>query len=514
MKLQIADCRLQIGDVRFAAFCLVACLSASPAFAATCDGLASLALKDAKITSARVVAAGQFAPPGGRGGAGANSPYKTLPEFCRVEATLTPSSDSDIKVEVWLPTANWNGKFQGVGNGGWAGVISYSAMAEAVRAGYATASTDTGHSTPGAEFVQGHPEKLIDFSWRSEHEMTVKAKSVIETMYGSAPKLSYWNGCSTGGRQALKEAQKFPDDYDAIIAGAPANRTTLSLWIAHAVLKDPASYIPPAKYPLIHKGALDACDAEDGLKDGLISDPAQCSFDPTVLLCKGGDGPSCLTAAQVTAAKKMYTPPINSRTGKAMSARLTPGTELAWGEQAQGPAPNANINDHYKYVVFKDAGWDWKTFNFDGDAARSEQPEFNIMNATDPNMEPFFSRGGKLLLYQGWSDPRVPALQTIEYYKSVVEKRGGASKASNSIRLFVAPGMGHCGGGEGPNVFDKVGPLEQWREQGKAPDQITASHATAGKVDRTRPLCPYPQMAKYKGTGSIDDAANFVCAVK
>jgi Tannase and feruloyl esterase len=210
----------------------------------------------------------------------------------------------------------------------------------------------------------------------------------------------------------------------------------------------------------------------------------------------------------------MYSPPINTRTGKPMSQRLTPGTELAWGEQAQGPDPNANIYDQYRYVVFKDPGWDWRTFDFDRDAARGELPENLIMNATDPNMEPFFSRGGKLLLYQGWSDPRVPALQTIEYYKSVVNLRGGASKASNSIRLFVAPGMGHCGGGEGPNVFDKVGPLERWVEQGKAPDQITASHATGGKVDRTRPLCPYPQVAKYKGTGSIDDAANFVCAAR
>jgi len=488
-----------------------ACLSATPAWSASCESLAALALKDAKITSAQVVPAGQFSPPGARGGAGASNSYKTLPEFCRVAATLTPSSDSDIKVEVWLPAANWNGKFQAVGNGGWAGVISYSAMADAVRAGYASASTDTGHSTPGAGFVVGHPEKLIDFSWRSEHEMTVKSKTVIEKFYGSGPKLSYWNGCSTGGRQALKEAQKFPDDYDGIIAGAPANRTTLSLWIAHAVLKDPASYIPPAKYPNIHQAALAACDAQDGLKDGLIDNPATCSFDPTVLLCKGADGPSCLTAAQVTAAKKMYAPPVNSRTGKAMSARLTPGTELAWGEQALGPAPNANINDHYKYVVFKDSDWDWRTFNFDGDAARSEMPEYNIMNATEPNMEPFFSRGGKLLIYQGWSDPRVPALQTISYYTSVVDVRGGSSKASNSVRLFLAPGMGHCGGGEGPNVFDKVAALEQWVEQGKAPEALIASHASAGKVDRTRPLCPYPQIAKYKGTGSIDDAANFVC---
>jgi Tannase and feruloyl esterase len=490
----------------------VTCVSAMPAFSATCESLSALALKDTRITSAQVVPAGQFSAPGGQEAAGGRSPYKTLPEFCRVAATLTPSSDSDIKVEVWLPTSNWNGKFQAVGNGGWAGVISYSAMADAIRAGYATASTDTGHATPGAAFVIGHPEKLVDFAWRSEHEMTVKAKAVVEKFYGSGPRLSYWNGCSTGGRQALKEAQMFPDDYDGIIAGAPANRTTLSLWIAHAALKDPASYIPASKYPIIHQAALAACDAGDGLKDGLISDPAKCSFDPSVLLCKGEDGPSCLTAAQATAAKKIYSPPVNSRTGKALSAPLTPGTELGWGEQALGPQPNANINDHYRFVVFKDPNWDWKTFDFDRDAVRSELPENSIMNATDPNMQRFFSHGGKLLLYQGWSDPRVPALQTINYYRSVVDAMGGSSKASGSVRLFVAPGMGHCGGGEGPNVFDKVSALEQWVEQGKAPDALIASRGAAGKVDRTRPLCPYPQIAKYKGSGSIDEAANFVCA--
>jgi feruloyl esterase len=490
----------------------VTCVCATPAFPATCESLESLALTNAQVTSAQVVPAGQFSAPGGQRAGGAPSPYKALPEFCRVAATLTPSSDSDIRVEVWLPTANWNGKFQAVGNGGWAGVISYSAMADAIQAGYATASTDTGHATPGGAFALGHPEKLIDFAWRSEHDMTVKAKVVVEKFYGTGPRLSYWNGCSTGGRQGLKEAQAFPDDYDGIIAGAPANRTALALWIAHAV-KDPASYIPPNKYPIIHQAALAACDAHDGLEDGLIDDPTRCAFDPGVLLCKGGDGPSCLTAPQVTAAKRIYAPAVNPRTGKQLSSPLVPGTELGWGDDA-GPQPNANILDQYRYIVFKDPTWDWKTFNFDGDATRGDLPEHLIMNATDPNMEPFFSRGGKLLLYHGWSDPRVPTLDTIQYYKSVVDTRGGLSKASNSVRLFLAPGMGHCGGGEGPDRFDKVGALERWVEQGTAPERILASHATAGKVDRTRPLCPYPQVAKYTGTGSINEAANFVCAVR
>jgi feruloyl esterase len=490
---------------------MVTCLPATPAFSAPCNSLAALALKGATITSAQVVPAGQFSAPGGPQTARASNPYKELPEFCRVAATLTPSSDSDIKVEVWLPTRNWNGKLQAVGNGGWAGVISYSAMAEALRAGYATTSTDTGHATPGGLFAFGHPEKLIDFGWRSEHEMTVKAKAVVEKFYGTGSRLSYWNGCSTGGRQALQEAQRFPDDYDGIIAGDPANRTALAMWIAHAV-KDPGSYIPPNKYPMIHQAALAACDALDGLKDGLIGDPTKCAFDPAVLVCKGEDGPACLTAPQVTAAKKIYSPAVNVRTGKVLSTQLVPGTELGWGDDA-GPKPNANITDQYRYIVFKDPNWDWKTFNFDSDATRGDLPENLVMNATDPNMKSFFSHGGKLLLYHGWSDPRVPTLDMIKYYSSVVDVMGGSAKASDSVRLFLAPGMGHCGGGDGPNVFDKVGPLEQWVEQGKAPDKLIASHFTAGKVDRTRPLCPYPQVAKYKGTGSIDKAENFVCAV-
>jgi feruloyl esterase len=496
------------------AIAVLVCLPAVPASASSCDGLVSLALKDTTITLAQLVAAGQFVAPGERQGTGRGvNPYTDLAEFCRVAATLRPTSDSDIKVEVWLPASHWNGKFQAVGNGGWAGVISYSAMAEAVRAGYATASTDTGHVGGRGTFALDHPEKLIDFAWRSEHEMTVKAKEVIHAFYGSAPKLSYWNGCSTGGRQGLKEAQKFPDDYDAIIAGAPANRTAISLWIAAAVLKDPASYIPPSKYPIIHQAALASCDARDGLKDGLIDDPTKCAFDPEVLLCKGPDGPSCLTAPQVEGARKIYSPAINPRTGKPLFSSLVPGTELGWGVQALGPEPSANIYDQYRYVVFKDPKWDWKTFNFDSDVVRGDLPENLVMNATDPNMKPFFSHGGKLLLYHGWSDPNVPTVNTIKYYQSVVDRLGGAAQASKSVRLFLAPGMGHCGGGEGPNVFDKVGALERWVEQGQAPETLTASHRTDGKVDRTRPLCPYPQVARYKGTGSIDDAANFVCRV-
>jgi feruloyl esterase len=485
---------------------LVLALS-SGVFARPCDGLAGLALPGAKITAAQISAAGAFKPPTGRAEA-----YRNLPEFCRVTATLTPSEDSDIQVEVWLPVNGWNRKLQVVGNGGWAGTISYSALADGVRAGYATASTDTGHATPGGSFVVGHPEKLIDFSWRSEHETTVKAKAVVEAFYGAAARRSYWNGCSTGGRQALKEAQMFPEDFDGIVAGAPGQRTAMGLWIAHALLKDSAAYIPPAKYPVLHQAALAACDAGDGLKDGLISDPARCKFDPGALLCKEGERADCLTAPQVEAARKVYGPGRNPRTGKALFGSLAPGSELGWAVMGAGPEPYAPILDQAKYVVFRDPMWDWRTFDFDKDNDRFERPEFLIMNSTDPHIEKFVARG-KLLLYHGWADQNVSPYNTVEYFERVREVLGPA-KTDGSVRLFMAPGMGHCGGGDGPNTFDKVSVLDRWVEEGKAPESIVASHSTAGKVDRTRPLCPYPQLAIYQGSGSIDDAANFVCRAR
>jgi feruloyl esterase len=479
----------------------------APAFAASCDGLASLALPEATITKAQVVPAGAFTPPTGR-----PDPYKTLPEFCRVLATLTPSKDSDIKIEVWLPTNGWNRKLEVVGNGGWAGTISYGALAEGMRGGYATASTDTGHATTNGAFALGHPEKLIDFSWRSEHETTVKAKAVVAAFYGGAPQRSYWNGCSTGGRQALKEAQMFPDDFDGIIAGAPGNRTAMGLWIGQALLKEPASFIPPAKYPLIHKAAVAACDAGDGLKDGLISDPTRCKFDPSVLLCKEGDGADCLTAAQVEAARKVYGPGKNPRTGKVLFGTLAPGSELGWAVMGAGPEPYAAILEQARYVVYQDPKWDWRTFDFDKDNDRFERPEYLIMNATDPHLDKFVAHGGKLLMYHGWADQNVSPYNTVDYFQQVRQAMG-PEKTDGSVRLFMAPGMAHCNGGEGPNTFDKIGTLDRWVEEGKAPASITASHSTAGKVDRTRPLCPYPQMAVYKGSGSIDEAANFSCKV-
>ncbi len=482
-----------------------ASLIASPA----CDKIVSTTFPDATITNAQSVAAGALTLPGGRGNSA--DQYKDLPAFCRVSATLKPTPDSDIKIEVWLPESGWNQKYQAVGNGGWAGVISYSALAEALRSGYATSSTDTGHVGGRGTFAFGHPEKLIDFGWRSQHEMTVKSKALITAFYGNAPHLSYWNGCSTGGRQGLKEAQKFPNDYDGVIAGAPANRTALALWIAFAELKDPASHIPASKYAMVHQAVIAACDANDGLKDGLIDDPSKCKFDPKTIQCKEGDEPNCLTAPQAEAVKKIYTAATNPRTGQTLFPSLVPGSELGWAVLGAGPEASQIILDQYQYVAFQDPKWDWRTFDFDKDIARSETPDILVMNATDPNLKPFFSHNGKVILFHGWSDPNISPLSTVQYYKSVVDTLGGEKNTSNSIRLFMEPGMGHCGGGEGPNKFDVVSAMENWVEKGSAPQSMIASHSTAGKVDRTRPLCPYPQVAKYKGSGSIDDAANFAC---
>jgi feruloyl esterase len=476
----------------FAALVAMFAYSGSLAIAAPCENLSSLSLPHVKITLAESVAPGAFTPPGAGGidasGAPAGAVFGRLPAFCRVAATLTPSSDSDIKIEMWLPASGWNGKFQAVGNGGWAGVISYNALALAVAGGYATVSTDTGHTGNTGSFAFGHPEKMIDFAYRSEHEMTVAAKAVVADFYGRGAELSYWNGCSTGGRQALTEAQRYPSDFNGIIAEA--------------------NYIPPIKYAMIHKAVLGACDAVDGLKDGLIGDPTRCHFDPKVLACKGDDGPSCLTAAQVETARKIFSPAKNPQTGLEIYPGLEPGSELGWAIHA-GPEPLSYATDGFKFVTFKNPAWDYRTFNLDSDVALADNVDDGITSAMDPNLKDFLGRGGKLLMYHGWSDPNVSPLNTLHYYQNVLKKMDAA--AGDSIRLFMFPGMGHCGGGEGPNTFDAMSALTQWVEKGQAPEQILASHRANGSVDRTRPVCAYPKAAVYKGAGSIDDATNFVC---
>jgi feruloyl esterase len=483
--------------------------------AASCERLASMKLAHATITSVASVDAGAFVPPAAPGASASAAAFAKLPPFCRVAATLRPSTDSDIKIEVWLPASGWNGKFEGVGNGGWSGNIAYSALAAQLDRGYATASTDTGHTGGRGEFALGHPEKLIDFAYRAVHEMTVAAKAIVAAYYGDSPRLSYWNGCSSGGKQGLKEAQKFPADYDGIVAGAPANYwthlLTQSLWVAHATLKDPGSYIPPEKFGVIGKAAMDACDALDAVKDGVIEDPTRCHFDPASIQCAGPDGPTCLTPPQVAAARKIYGAAKSPRTGQTIFPGLEPGSEGGWGPLAGGPEPFTIATDYFRFVLFTDPNWDYKTLDFDKDVALADKIDGGSINAIDPNMDAFFRRGGKIVMYHGWSDQLISPQNSIDYYKSVVAARRGAARGTNDIRLFMVPGMAHCGGGAGPNRFDALGALERWVEQTKAPDQIMAARMTNGVAVRTRPLCPYPQVATYKGSGNTDEASSFVC---
>jgi tannase/feruloyl esterase len=489
--------------------------SPARATAASCENLTTLSLPDSTIISAKSVAADGFSPPtDGVNSTGADPQAITVPAFCRVIGRVPPA----INFEVWMPVAGWNGKFQGVGNGGFAGLISYAEMAAALNRGYATASTDTGHVGENGRFALGHPELVVDFGHRAIHEMTLKAKAIVEAFYGSAPQRSYFVGCSTGGRQGLMEAQRYPGDYDGIVAGAAVafygHFHAGQLWVASATLKDPASAIPPDKYSLIHKAVLAACDARDGVTDGVLEDPRRCDFDPKTLLCVGTGTGGCLTAAQIEAVRKIYEPARNPRTGQEIYPAMPPGGELGWLALAGGPEPPRRALELFRYFVFEDPNWDWRTFDFDRDLARTDA-KMGPLVAMNPDLREFKARGGKLIMYHGWNDQSVAPENSVNYYESV-SRLLGAKQTDQFLRLFMAPGMQHCRGGPvlaaGPDMFDELGAVEQWVEQGHAPEKIIASHSIDGVVDRTRPLCPYPQIAKYKGTGSTDEAANFVCA--
>jgi Tannase and feruloyl esterase len=504
--------------------------------AQSCESLAKLQLPNTTITRAESVAPGSFTPPQGKA-------IPNVPAICRVAGVIKPSSDSDIQFEVWMPASGWNGKFQGVGNGGFAGAISYGQMAAEVTHNYATASTDTGHQAgqsmaPDAAWALHHPEKIADFGYRAIHETAVNAKAIMRAFYGGVPKRSYFSSCSNGGRQALMEAQRYPEDYDGIIAGAPANYWTHLLanaaWDLLALMGDKDSYIPAKKLPAIQAAALAACDALDGVKDGVIEDPARCHYDPGVLLCKGPETDSCLTAPQITALKKLY---AGGRTtnGKQIFPGYAPGGEGesgGWGPWITGPAPEKSLmfyfgTQYFKDMVFDNPAWDFHTFNVDRDTQTADERTARNLNATDPDLSRFRAHGGKLILYHGWSDAAIAAPNTINYYQSVVSKMGSGETAG-FVRLFMVPGMQHCGGGSGPNSFGQFGPamgdadhdveaaLERWVEQGTAPERIIATkhkndQDPTSDVVRTRPLCMYPAEARYKGSGSTDDAANFSC---
>ncbi|HTV80842.1 MAG TPA: tannase/feruloyl esterase family alpha/beta hydrolase [Steroidobacteraceae bacterium] len=483
----------------------VTALWAVGARAGTCESLATLSTPQVRIDP-MAVPAGRFTAPD------ASAALARVPAFCRVLLRLRPTGDSDIGSEVWLP-ANWNGKLLMLGNGGWGGAINYYAeMAEALRRGYVVGATDDGNRERGARFIMGHPQKFIDFAYRAEHDTTLQAKALIKALYARTASRSYWKGCSGGGREGLIQAYRYPDAFDGIIAGDPANvrRNAWALWLAKQALTDPSAYIPPSKYAMLHTAVLAACDAGDGLKDGLIEDPESCRVDFAALQCRGKDAPDCLTAAQVRTAQTMLTPATTPR-GKVLFPRVEPGTELLWGRLIRGPEPVDLFVDQFRYVVYQNPRWDWRSFDLERDAARADAVDRDV-DEMDPHLAAFARHGGKLILYHGWTDQQVAPGSTVEFFEAVRAASPDPQHTGDWVRLFMAPGMAHCGGGEGPDTFDSLSALENWVEHGQAPDRMLAAHRSGDRVDRTRPLCPYPQIARYNGAGSIDDAANFTCA--
>jgi feruloyl esterase len=515
-------------------FLLSAFCFASDARPRTCASLQQLALPNSTITFAGPVAAGMFVPPSLQPDQKVPPLYKSAPAFCRVAATLTPTPDSDIKVEIWMPTSGWNGKFRGLGNGGFAGYINYTGLASALTLGYAAASTDTGHSTEGADWALGHSEKVADYGYRAVHLMTVAAQTVTTEFYGTPPARSYFASCSNGGRQALMEAQRFPKDYDGIIAGAPANSWVPVIIGGLKIVQtlDGAAYIPPAKIPAISHAVLAACDELDGVKDGILNDPRQCHFDPATLLCKGQESDACLTAPQVASLKQLYSG-TRDEAGKQIVPGTLPGAEdgdggwKPWitGEREGKSAATFFVSGYFSNMVYGQKGWDWKHANLDAAMKLAYEKTGDVMDAMSPDLHPFLAHGGKLILYHGWNDPAIPALSTVNYYDSVLSTIGKES-AEKSLRLYMVPGMQHCGGGPGATSFgqgdetrlddpehDVFTALVQWVEDGKAPETLIATRHSPGKAEAemTRPLCPYPQSAKYKASGNSNDASSFSC---
>ena len=517
--------------------------------ATPCEGLKNVSLSHATITKSEFVAEGVFqpvpapAPPAGTAPAAAPAPASTparaatppapiiAPAHCRVVVVLKPSPDSLINMELWLPPADkWNRKFEAVGNGGWAGYIqglgaapgATPAMVTALRAGYATAGNDTGHQEANGQFTLGHPEKVIDFAYRAMHEMTVQAKVLIEKHYDQPPTLSYYNGCSTGGRQGLMAAQRYPNDFDGIVAGAPANDHIY----LHAgdmarmidIFKDPEGFIPRAKQDMLAAAVMNSCDMLDGAKDKIITDPRMCKFDPAVLQCKSGDGADCLTSKQVTTAKRLYADAKNSK-GQLIFPGYAYGGESGYsvmrGVTALGPGPDIGTNPApgdlqlgtYRYLAHQDAKWDWHEFNIDSDPALAKR-KGGIIDSVETDMSKFKAHGGKLILFHGWADPAIQPDHTVNYYNSVLDKMG--KNGDNFMKLFMVPGMGHCSGGSGPNQVDWMSALETWREKGESPLFIIGRGTLDGKP-MSRPVCPHPQVATYNGSGDINSAASFSC---
>jgi feruloyl esterase len=512
---------------------------AAPAAAATCASLPSLSIPQGTITSADVVPAGPFVQPGrgrGTGRAGAPAargaapagqqggraqrggraqapaqPPVQLPEHCRVRMVLAPTSDSNIAVELWMPASGWNGKFMAVGNGGFGGSIQgYGEMAAHLSLGYATSGTDTGHSNadgPGGMFGLGHPEKIVDFAYRAVHEMAATSKTVIDEFYGRVPQFSYFKGCSTGGRQAVMSAQRYPEDFDAIIAGALANRHiqmhTAGVSRSIDLFRNPDQVLSPEKARMVTDAVMNRCDT---LKEGFLNNPRACTFDFTTLACPAGaSGAGCLTPGELQTVETHYGGLTNSR-----GELIFSGQALGNPMPAQNP-PTTTPGGGYDTVRiwgFQNPEYDWQTFDLDRDMPIIND-RVGFVDAVDPDLRAFKARGGKLLLYAGWGDTTITPENTVLYYESVLDEMG--PDQGDWLRLFMVPGMAHCGGGIGPDRHDAVTAIINWVEVGQAPNSMVASKVVDDNVVRSRPLCPYPQVARYTGQGSIDEAANFRC---
>ena len=471
---------------------------------------------------------------------------KNMPAFCRVQGVSKPTSDSNIYFEVWLPErANWNGKFLSTGEGGFAGTPNYSrngndgALDEIVRRGYATASTDTGHKSTDNFWAVGHPEKAADYLYRAKHVTTVAAKSVIAAFYGRSPSRSYFSSCSNGGRQGLIEAQRYPEDFDGLIIGAPWNYQSHSnagfVWDAQA-MSAPGAAIPAEKLPAINQAALAACDKDDGLADGVIADPGKCHFDPKSLTCKSSDSNTCLTPPQVAALQKIYDGPKNPRTGASVFPGFARGSEAAWTGIVRVPSREGpgglGLISYFSNLVFENPEWDFRSFDFDRDMSKADEKTGRFGNAIAVDDTKAKQRGVKIIQYHGWTDQTLQPAYSPQYYDEVVRANGGLEETGRFYRLFMIPGMNHCNSGPGASniggvgmqlppardaAHDLVTALDRWVEQGTPPEQFvgtkfTDNEAATRTVKFTRPICRYPGVPRYTGTGDPNDAGSFVCA--
>lgn len=538
---------------RSCAFAICLSLLACPILsssAQTCESLKTLKLDHASVVSAVSVETAPLKQPAGLPG---KLPAITIPSHCEVTAVSRPTSDSEITIQLWLPSPSaWNGKYLQRGNGGWAGFISPTTLAGPLLRGYAVSATDDGHHIegmmPDASWAIGHPEKLIDFGYRALHETATHSKAILEAYYTKPAAKAYFQGCSDGGREALMEAERFPEDFDGIIAGAPANHWTHHLtgfvWNEIALDAKPESKISVSQLAAIQKSSLAACDALDGVKDGLIDDPRQCHFDPSVLLCKGAPGADCLTQPQIDALAKIYAGPKSPTTGEPIYPGYEPGTEAdpaGWIVWIVGPIQSAFGNTFYGQAVFENPHWDWHSIDFDRDLRLADEKTASILNSYNPDLRSFRDHGGKLIQYHGWGDAAIAPRDSIAFYEKVDAflkrypdpRSTGAADIQSFYRLFMVPGLQHCAGGSGPVNFgnddfaassglpvdadhDILLALDRWVNQGVAPDKLIGSgKLPAGTkpegVPLTRPLCAYPAVAHYTGSGDTNSAENFAC---